>query len=204
MTSLEGVRHTEFFLQQAWPVLSGGFCDARRERPWESDTLVLVWSATKGLGGACVLHVLQQHKINIERTVAEFWPEFAQAGKEKITLRQLLSHQAVLCALDARVDILDYGAVISALEVQKPLWPPGSAHGYHARTFGFLLDELMRRIAGETLSQYWRETFAQPLNLDLWIGLPEEENSRVATVYAAKKRQTSGTEKPPVRLGLLP
>jgi CubicO group peptidase (beta-lactamase class C family) len=99
---------------------------------------------------------------------------------------QLLSHQAGLCALDARVDILDYGAVIRALEAQKPLWPPGTAHGYHARTFGFLLDELMRRIAGKTLSRYWREVFAEPLDLDLWIGLPEKENPRVATMYAAK------------------
>jgi len=166
--------------------LFAGFCDVRHEKPWESDTLVLIWSATKGIGSACVLHVLQEHGIEIGRRVAEFWPEFAQAGKEKITLAQLLSHQAGLCALDARVDVLDYGAVIKALEVQTPLWPPGTAHGYHARTFGFLLDELVRRIAGKTLSQYWREVFAQPLNLDLWIGLPEEENARVATVYAAK------------------
>jgi CubicO group peptidase (beta-lactamase class C family) len=166
--------------------LYGGFCDARHEKPWEADTLVLIWSATKGIGSACVLHVLQEHAISIDRTVAEFWPEFAQAGKERITLAQLLSHQAGLCALDQRVDVLDYGAVIRALEVQKPLWPPGTAHGYHARTFGFLLDELVRRIAGTTLSQYWREAFAQPLDLDLWIGLPEEENPRVATVYAAK------------------
>jgi CubicO group peptidase (beta-lactamase class C family) len=166
--------------------LYGGFCDARHEKPWEADTLVLIWSATKGLGSACVLHVLQENRISINRRVAEFWPEFAQAGKEKISFAQLLSHQAGLCALDARVDILDYGAVIRALEVQKPLWPPGAAHGYHARTFGFLLDELVRRIAGKTLSQYWRKAFAQPLSLDLWIGLPEEENPRVATVYAAK------------------
>jgi CubicO group peptidase (beta-lactamase class C family) len=166
--------------------LYGGFCDARHEKPWKADTLVLVWSATKGIGSACVLHVLQEHEIRIDRHVAEFWPEFAQAGKERITLSQLLSHQAGLCALDARVDILDYGAVIRALEVQKPLWTPGTAHGYHARTFGFLLDELVRRIAGKTLSQYWHEVFAQPLNLDLWIGLPPEENRRVATVYAAK------------------
>ena len=166
--------------------LFGGFCDARHEKPWESDTLVLIWSATKGIASACVLHVLQEHGIEIGKPVAEFWPEFAQAGKEKITFSQLLSHQAGLCALDARVDVLDYGAVIKALEVQTPLWPPGTGHGYHARTFGFLLDELVRRIAGKTLSQYWREVFAQPLNLDLWIGLPEEENARVATVYAAK------------------
>jgi CubicO group peptidase (beta-lactamase class C family) len=166
--------------------LYGGFCDTRREKPWEADTLVLVWSATKGIGSACLLHVLQEHRINIDRRVAEFWPEFAQAGKERITLSQLLSHQAGLCALDERVDVLDYGAVIEALEVQTPLWPPGTAHGYHARTFGFLLDELVRRIAGKTLSHYWREVFAQPLGLDLWIGLPEEENPRVATVYAAR------------------
>ena len=166
--------------------LYSGFCDARHEKSWKSDTLVLVWSATKGIGSACVLHVLQEHKIKIDRRVAEFWPEFAQAGKEKTTLAQLLSHQAGLCALDARVDILDYDAVIRALEVQKPLWAPGTAHGYHARTFGFLLDELVRRIAGKTLSEYWREVFAQPLNLDLWIGLPEEQNPRVAAVYAAK------------------
>jgi CubicO group peptidase (beta-lactamase class C family) len=166
--------------------LYGGSRDARHEKPWKADTLVLIWSATKGLGSACVLHVLQEHRVGIDRCVADFWPEFAQAGKEKITLAQLLSHQAGLCALDARVDVLDYGAVIKALEVQTPLWPPGTAHGYHARTFGFLLDELVRRIAGKTLSQYWHEVFAQPLNLDLWIGLPEEENARVATVYAAK------------------
>ena len=166
--------------------LYGGFCDARREEPWEADTLVLIWSATKGIGSACLLHVLQERRIGIDRTVAEFWPEFAQAGKERITLTQLLSHQAGLCALDKAVDVLDKCAVIRALEAQKPLWPPGTAHGYHARTFGFLLDELVRRIAGRTLSQYWREVFAQQLNLDLWIGLPEKENPRVATIYAAK------------------
>jgi CubicO group peptidase (beta-lactamase class C family) len=166
--------------------LYGGFCDARHEKPWEADTLVLVWSATKGIGSACLLHLLQERRIGIDRTVTEFWPEFAQAGKEKITLAQLLSHQAGLCALDTRVNIFDYGSVITELEVQEPLWPPGTAHGYHAHTFGFFLDELVRRIAGKTLSQYWRETFARPLNLDLWIGLPEEENPRVAPIYAAK------------------
>jgi CubicO group peptidase (beta-lactamase class C family) len=166
--------------------LCGGFRDARREHLWTSDTIVLIWSATKGIGSACVLHVLQEHKIDINQRVGEFWPEFAQAGKEKITLAQLLSHQAGLCALDRRVDVLDYGAVIRALEAQAPLWPPGTAHGYHARTFGFLLDELVRRIAGEPLAEYWREIFGEPLKLDLWIGLPERENPRVATMYAAR------------------
>src|SRR5262249_47789352 len=117
--------------------LQGGFCDARREKPWTTDTLVLVWSATKGMGSACVLHALQQHNVELNRFVAELWPEFAQANKDRITLGQLLSHQAGLCALDQRVDVLDYDSVIHALEAQAPLWPPGTAHGYHARTFGF-------------------------------------------------------------------
>ena len=166
--------------------LHGGFRDARREHPWTDDTIVLIWSAIKGIGSACLLHVLQQHKIDIAQRVAEFWPEFAQAGKENITLAQLLSHQAGLCALDRQVDVLDYLTVIDALEKQKPLWPPGTAHGYHARTFGFLIDELVRRIAGKTISDYWRENFAEPLQLDLWIGLPEKENARAATIYPAK------------------
>ena len=166
--------------------LQGGFCDASREKPWTANTLVLVWSATKGIGSACVLHALQQQKIELNQTIAEFWPEFAQANKDKITLGQLLSHQAGLCALDQRVDVLDYDGVIRALEAQAPLWPPGTGHGYHARTFGFLLDELIRRITGRTLPDYWQENFARPLELDFWIGLPERENSRVATIYAAK------------------
>src|SRR2546422_4817696 len=166
--------------------LHGGFREAQRKQPWTADTLVLIWSATKGLGSACLLHALQKHEIDIQRRVAEFWPEFAQAGKDEITLAQLLSHQAGLAALDEKVDVLDYDAVIAALEKQAPLWPPGTAHGYHARTFGFLVDELVRRTAGKTLGNYWREQFGEPLDLDIWIGLPENENDRGATIYAAK------------------
>src|SRR6266542_3025443 len=110
--------------------LQGGFRDARRERPWTSETIVLFWSATKGLGSACLLHVLQERSIALERRVAEFWPEFSQGGKEKVTLAQLLSHQAGLAAFDESVDVMDYAAVVRALEKQKPLWPPGTAHGY--------------------------------------------------------------------------
>jgi CubicO group peptidase (beta-lactamase class C family) len=181
--------------------LHGGFKDARHAHPWTANTLVLIWSATKGLGSACLLHVLQENKIDINRRVAEFWPEFAQGGKENITLTQLVSHQAGLSAVDRQVNVLDYEEVIRALEVQKPLWPPGSAHGYHARTFGFLLDELVRRIAHTPLSDYWRQTFAQPLALDLWIGLSNDQNLRVATMYAAKigkpletKKRLSGSD----------
>jgi CubicO group peptidase (beta-lactamase class C family) len=166
--------------------LHGGFCDTHRQKPWTAATLVLIWSATKGLGSACLLHVLQEHKIDINQRVAEFWPEFAQASKDGITLAQLLSHQTGLCALDRQVDVLNYPAVIEALEKQKPIWPPGSGHGYHARTFGFLLDELVRRITGGPLSNYWRKSFGEALDLDVWIGLPDSEQDRVATMYAAK------------------
>lgn len=174
--------------QRGEPILDlhGGFRDARRETPWTEETIVLVWSATKGLGSACLLHVLQEHGIDLDRRVAEFWPEFAQGGKGDVTLGQLLSHQAGLCAFDERVDVQNYAAVVQALEGQVPFWPPGTAHGYHARTLGFLLDELVRRIARQALSEYWRTQFGDPLALDLWIGLPESEHHRTATVYAAK------------------
>jgi CubicO group peptidase (beta-lactamase class C family) len=175
--------------------LHGGFRDAQREKPWTADTLVLLWSATKGLGSACLLHLLQEQKIRLGQKVAEFWPEFAQAGKAEITLAQLLSHQTGLCALDLSVSLLDYPAVIAAIEQQTPFWPPGTAHGYHARTFGFLIDELMRRIGSTTTGHYWRTTFAVPLGLDIWIGLPESENHRVATVYAAKVRKSAAEPK---------
>lgn len=178
--------------QNGEPILDlhGGFRDARREQPWTDDTIVLIWSATKGLGSACLLHVLQENNLDLERRVAEFWPEFAQAGKDQITLGQLLSHRAGLAVLDRQVDIRDYPAVIDALERQEPNWRPGDGHGYHARTFGFLIDELVRRIAGANISDYWRKTFAEPLRLDIWIGLPESENHRVATMYAAKVGKT--------------
>jgi CubicO group peptidase (beta-lactamase class C family) len=166
--------------------LHGGYRDAQRQHPWTENTLVLVWSATKGLGSACLLHVLQEHGIDLSRRVAEFWPEFAQNGKSAVTLEQLLSHQAGLVALDEPTDVTDYAAVVRALEKQEPLWPPGTGHGYHARTVGFLVDELVRRIDGRPLGVYWRENFAEPLGLDFWIGLPAEENARVATIYAAK------------------
>ena len=174
--------------------LHGGFRDARRESPWQEETIVLVWSATKALGSACVLHALQEANIGLERRVSEFWPEFAQGGKAEITLAQLLSHSAGLSAFDERVDVLDYAGVIAALERQAPLWPPGTAHGYHARTFGFLLDELVTRIGGSTLGEYWDRTFRIPMELDVWIGLPESEHARVATIYAAKAGQSPTPE----------
>jgi CubicO group peptidase (beta-lactamase class C family) len=166
--------------------LHGGYRDAHHEHPWTDDTIVLVWSATKGIGSACLLHALQENRLDPRRRVAEFWPEFGQNGKSEIKIMHLMAHAAGLCALDHAVEVNDYPAVIRALEEQAPLWPPKTAHGYHARTFGFLIDELVRRIAGLTLSNYWRKYLAEPLGLDFWIGLPTELNDRVATIYPAK------------------
>jgi CubicO group peptidase (beta-lactamase class C family) len=175
--------------------LHGGFRDTKREQPWTEDTIVLVWSATKGIGSVCLLHALQENKIKIDRRVSEFWPEFGRNGKMDVTIAQLVSHSAGLCALDENAEVTDYPAVIQALEKQTPLWRPGSTHGYHARTFGFLIDELLHRVAGISISKYWRTIFAEPLSLDFWIGLPEQFNSRCATIYPAR----AGTGPEPVK-----
>ena len=161
--------------------------------PFAADTPVLVWSATKGPASACLLHVLATDGIPLATPVAALWPEFAQNGKETVTLGQLLAHSAGLAALDdpTAVDVRDHAAVARALAAQAPNWPPGTAHGYHPRTFGFLLDELVRRLRpGQTLGGYWREHFAGPHGLDFWIGLPPAVDAaaggRVATIYPAQ------------------
>ena len=131
----------------------------------------------------------------METKVADLWPNFAAANKQDITLAQVLSHQAGLAALDHAADIFDYPAVIKAIEQQEPNWTPGTAHGYHPRTFGFLLDEIVRRVSGATsLGSYWREHFGDPLDLDLWIGLPESEDHRVAKLYSGRMQNTPGEE----------
>lgn len=170
--------------------LAAGFCDREKTRPWTDSTLVLFWSATKGPAAACVLLSLQQQKLPLETRVSEIWPEFAQNGKETITVGQLLSHRAGLAALDETVSVLDYNGVIGALAKQAPLWPPGEGHGYHARTIGFLMDELVRRLNdGVTLGDYWRMEFAESLDLEIWIGLPAEKLARVAPVYATRSAE---------------
>ena len=162
-----------------WPTAGA---TARKPCPGTDDTLVLMWSITKALASACLLHVLAADGIALETPVAALWPEFAANGKGAVTLAQLLSHQAGLAAMDApQTSVLDHAAVAAALAAQAPNWPPGTAHGYHPRTFGFLVDELLRRLRpGQTVGTYWRETFAEPLGLDIWIGLPDEQTARVA------------------------
>lgn len=167
--------------------LVGGWRDAARSLPWEPDTLVLIWSATKGLAAAAVLHALEQRGVPIEARVAEFWPEFGQCGKESITVGQVLSHRAGLSALDAKdLSLLDHEGVARAIERQTPLWSDRAGHGYGPRTFGFVADEMVRRLAEVPLGEYFHTHFAEPLDLDLWIGLPPEHHTRVAQMLAAR------------------
>jgi CubicO group peptidase (beta-lactamase class C family) len=164
--------------------LCAGFCDSARSAPWNDETLVLIWSATKGVAAACTLHAMQEAGADLHTRVADFWPEFAQAGKSTLTLGQVLSHRAGLCALeDPSANILDRESVVRAIEKQTPLLAVEAGPAYGPRVFGFVLDEIVRRLAGgESLADYWRRVFADPLGIDLWIGLPENQNSRVATI----------------------
>ena len=165
----------------------GGWRDAAQTEPWTSDTLVFCWSATKGPAAACALHALQEAGVTLEAPVASVWPEFGAAGKERITLADLLAHRAGLAVLESDApDVFDLESVADALAGQAPNWEPGTAHGYAPRTFGYLLDALVRRTAGMPLGAYWRKTFGDPLALSFWIGLPDELHSHVARMHAAR------------------
>ena len=167
--------------------MADGFKDRAKTEPWTAETMVLFWSATKGLAAACFLHACQEHGVELTTRVADLWPEFAQAGKERVTLAQMLSHQAGLPALSRPADVLDHAAVAAALAAEAPAWPLSDGHGYHPRTFGFLIDEVLRRITGGvTLREYWRAQFAEPLGLDVWIGMPPEIVHRASAIFPAK------------------
>jgi CubicO group peptidase (beta-lactamase class C family) len=173
----------------------GGWRDAARSVPWRRDTLVLIWSATKGLSSACVLHALEKAGLDLSAEVGDFWPDFSQNGKEDITVGEVLSHQAGLSAIhDRTANFTDHEAVVRALERQTPLWERGGGHGYGPRTFGFLADEMVRRLAGRTLGDYWREEFADPMQLDIWIGLPVSEHGRVADMLVARAAPNAGDD----------
>jgi CubicO group peptidase (beta-lactamase class C family) len=165
-----------------------GHIDAARTRPWDDDTLVLIWSATKGPAVACLLTALEQAGYDLESRVAEFWPEFGAGGKSDISVGEVISHRAGLSALDdPAASVLEYASVIRAIEQQPRLWERGPLHGYAPRVFGFLLDEMVRRLSGAvTLGAYWNTIFREPHNLDVWIGLPEEHHDRVAQMLPPK------------------
>jgi len=168
--------------------LCGGFCDAARQIPWQPGTLVLIWSATKGMASACALHALDSAGLGLETRVSEIWPAFAGGGKAEITVGQVLSHSAGLGALDRTdLSVLDHDGVAGAIEKQIPFREAVGSPGYGPRTFGFLADEIVRRLSGGVpLGSYWRTHFADPLGLDLWIGLPAEHHHRAAPVLPAR------------------
>ncbi len=150
---------------------------------YDADTLQIVFSSTKGATAACAHLLAQRGQLDIDAPVVAYWPEFGQAGKEHIPVRWLLSHQAGLPTVDAKLtreEVLAWDPVIHTLEVQAPLWEPGVAHGYHTLTYGYLVGEVVRRIDGRSLGTFFHEEIAEPLGLEFWIGLPEELESRVA------------------------
>lgn len=168
--------------------LSAGIADKASGRAWDNETLQLVFSTTKGAAAICVARLVEAGKLSYDDKVATHWPEFAAEGKGDITVAQLMSHQSGLPYVDAPLsidDILSVGPVVEALAAQAPVWSPGTAHGYHAVTYGWLAGELVRRVDGRTIGTYFAEEVAGPLGLDFWIGLPESEEARVSTLEAA-------------------
>ncbi|KAB7851219.1 serine hydrolase domain-containing protein [Streptomyces mobaraensis] len=163
--------------------LWGGTADERTGRPWEADTAVPVMSAAKGVLALCVHLLVQRGLLDLDAPVAAYWPEFARNGKEGITTRMILAHRAGLPVLDASPDFAEITAwtpVVRALEEQKPLWEPGTAHEYHGHTIGWLAGELIRRITGRTPGAYFRSAVADDLGLRTWIGIPEDEYEGLA------------------------
>jgi CubicO group peptidase (beta-lactamase class C family) len=168
--------------------LWGGLADRKTGRAWARDTTVMVFSSTKGATALCA-HLLEARGLlDLDQPVARYWPEFAAAGKEALPVRMLLNHRAGLPAIEpvmAEESLFDWQTMVRALAAQAPWWPPGTAHGYHAISFGFLVGEVVRRVSGRSLGRFFREQIAGPLGLELWIGLPESEESRVAALIPA-------------------
>jgi CubicO group peptidase (beta-lactamase class C family) len=168
--------------------LWGGFADAARTRPWSRDTIANVYSTTKGMTAICAHRLVEQGKLDLDAPVARYWPEFAQAGKQDLPVRYLLTHQAGLAAISKPVDPAkryDWSYLVRALAEQKPWWEPGSAHGYHALTFGYLVGEVVRRVSGRSLGTFFRDEVAGPLGLDFAIGTPASEDARIAEMLPA-------------------
>lgn len=167
--------------------LVGGFADAARTRPWQRDTIVNVFSTTKGMTTLCLHRLVDQGRLDLDAPVARYWPEFAAAGKERIPVRWLLSHQAGLPAVRKPLpdDALSHWEVLcQALAAETPWWEPGTKHGYHALTFGHLVGEVLRRIDGRSLGRFFREEVAAPLGLDFHIGLAAADFARCADTLA--------------------
>jgi CubicO group peptidase (beta-lactamase class C family) len=175
--------------------LWGGVADTTTGRPWEEDALVLVYSTTKGATAMCANRLAQQGSLDVDAPVTTYWPEFGQAGKEAVTVAHLLSHRAGLAWTDGSLTFdqaVAWDPVIEALERQAPSWPPGSTHGYHATTYGWLVGEVVRRISGRSLGTYLRDEIAGPLGADFFVGLPASEEHRVARLVSFLESMEAG------------
>jgi CubicO group peptidase (beta-lactamase class C family) len=167
--------------------LWGGAADATTGRPWERDTLQIVYSTTKGVVAGCANLAAQRGELDLDAPVSEYWPEFAANGKAEIPVRWLLTHQAGLPLVDAKLtpaQAIAWEPVVAALAAQRPVWEPGTDVGYHGLTYGFLVGEVVRRATGRTIGRYLADEIAGPLGLDLFIGLPERERHRMSRLDA--------------------
>lgn len=167
--------------------LWGGHADAARTRPWTPDTIVNLFSTTKGMTALCAHRLADQGKLDLDAPVARHWPEFAQSDKGTIPVRWLLDHSAGLVAVDAPLPpgaLFDWEVMAGALAAQAPWWEPGTEHGYHALSFGWLVGELVRRISGRSVGTYFREEIAGPLGADLWIGTHPDLDVRTAEIVS--------------------
>ncbi|MBC8187934.1 MAG: beta-lactamase family protein [Proteobacteria bacterium] len=168
--------------------LWGGYLAGRREREWERDTLVNTYSTTKGMTAICAHRLVEQGRLDLDAPVADYWPEFAAAGKAEIPVRWLLSHQSGLPAIRKELPpeaLFDWSAICAALAEQEPWWTPGTQHGYHPMTYGFLVGEVIRRVSGRTVGEMFREDVALPLRADFHIGLAESEDHRVSELIGS-------------------
>ena len=165
----------------------GGWADRPRARPWTADTIVSVASTTKGLVALCAHMLAERGKLDLDAPVARYWPEFAQAGKQDIPVRWLLSHRAGLPAIRRDLPagaLFDWTAMIEAIAASAPWWTPGERHGYHAITFGHLIGEIVRRVDGRSVGTFLRAEVTGPLRADFFIGVPAEADARAAEVLA--------------------
>ena len=177
--------------------LFGGYADEARTQPWQRDSLVNVFSTTKGMTALCALRLVEEGRLDLDAPVAKYWPEFAAGGKTDLPVRYLLSHRAGMAAVKAPLppgSLYEWETMTNALAAQEPWWTPGEAHGYHAVTFGFLVGEVVRRITGRSLGTYFREQLAAPLGLDFHIGLPESEEKRVSALVQGPVHTEGGPD----------
>ncbi|MEU4228386.1 serine hydrolase domain-containing protein [Nonomuraea sp. NPDC026600] len=164
-----------------------GVADRHTGRPWERDTPVFAYSCTKAITATVLLQLAERGLVDVTAPVAEVWPEFGVRGKQRITVEHLLSHQAGLPALDERVPVEEFEdlpAIAARLAGQRPIWRPGSAHGYHALTYGFLVGEVVRRVTGKSVGELVAAEISGPLGLDLWVGAPDDVIAKAARLTA--------------------